>query len=114
MHRLINKEEAERKKQNRVSRTRTWSIGRLLEANELMVWVGVKKRVPEQLTTRGLACVEWSSDSQTRESESGVGTAEWSLQGRVCEYNDESGRVQSVKIGYVSLTPEVPGSTVSF
>lgn len=68
-HRLINKEEAERKKQNRVSRTRTWSIGRLLEANELLVWVGVKKRVPEQLTTRGLACVEWSGDAQSRESE---------------------------------------------
>lgn len=55
-----------------------------------MIWVGVKKRIPEELTTRGLACAERSSNSQTRESELGFGTAEWKIQSGVCKYDDES------------------------
>lgn len=55
-------------------------LGRLFEANELMGWVGGKKRVPKELTRRELACVERSRNSQTRESESGFGTAEWRTQ----------------------------------
>lgn len=75
---------------------------------------GSEEGSPEQLTTRGLACVEWSSDSQTGESESGFGTAEWRrLQGSVYKYNDESGGVQLVKITCARLTKEVHGATVS-
>ena len=64
-----------------------------------MVWVGVRKRVPEELITRGLACVERSSNSQTRENESGFGTALWRMQGRVCKCIDGSREFQLVKTG---------------
>ena len=62
-----------------------------------MGWVEVKKRVSEELTAQGLACVERSSNSQSREYESGFGTAEWRMQGRICKYIDGSRRVQLVK-----------------
>lgn len=105
---------AEENGPNRVSRTSTWSLGRLLEASELMGWLRGKKRVPEELTRRGLACVERSSNSQTRESASGFRTAEWRIQDRVCKYKVESRGVQLVKIRCLSLTKRALGGTASF
>lgn len=77
-----------------------------------MVWVEVKKQVSEELTAQGLACVERSSNSQSREYESGFGTAERRMQGRMCKYIDGSRRVQLVKIR--CLTTEVLEGTAGF
>lgn len=69
-----------------------------------MGWVRGKKRFPEEMTRRGLACVERSNNSQTRGSESNFGTPKWRIQGRVCKNKVESRGVYLVKIGCLSLT----------
>ena len=56
--------------------------------------------------------MERSSNSQSREYESGFGTAEWRMQGRICKYIDGSRRVQLVKIR--CLTTEVLAGTAGF
>lgn len=58
--------------------------------------------------------MERSGNSQTRESESGFGIAEWRLQGRMCKYKVNLERIQLVKIRCLSLTKEALGAPTSF